>query len=90
MADECLGQAVVVDNKPGASETIGVAEVLNSTNGPLTTANKLIKNLPCDVAKDVKPHSLSPTSALVLISDPALATPDLKTFLVWAKTQKDG
>ena len=79
---KALGQAIVVDNKPGAGGNIGTAAVahaqpdgytiLYTINGPLATAPALYTKLPYDPVKDLAPVTLVATSPNVLVVDPAL------------------
>ena len=79
---KALGQAIVVDNKPGAGGNIGTAAVahaqpdgytiLYTINGPLATAPALYTKLPYDPIKDLAPVTLVATSPNVLVVDPAL------------------
>jgi len=79
---KALGQAIVVDNKPGAGGNIGTAAVahaqpdgytiLYTINGPLVTAPALYTKLPYDPIKDLAPVTLVATSPNVLVVDPAL------------------
>nr|WP_179588534.1 tripartite tricarboxylate transporter substrate binding protein [Pigmentiphaga litoralis] len=79
---KALGQAIVVDNKPGAGGNIGTAAVahaqpdgytiLYTINGPLVTAPALYTKLPYDPVKDLAPVTLVATSPNVLVVDPAL------------------
>ena len=75
-----LGQAVVVENKPGASGNIAADQVAKATddhtlgvviNGNLTSAKLLNPKLPFDPAKDFSPISLLTTAPLVLVTQPS-------------------
>ncbi|MEJ8850396.1 tripartite tricarboxylate transporter substrate binding protein [Variovorax rhizosphaerae] len=72
-----LGQAVIVENKAGASGNISADQVAKATddhtlgiviNGNLTSARMLYPKLPYDPAKDFSPISLLATAPLVLVA----------------------
>jgi len=74
-----LGQSVIVENKPGAGTVIGVDAVAKAVPDGYTfgtiansfTANKtLIKSLPYDSAKDLRPVALMGLSEHVLATHP--------------------
>ena len=72
-----LGQTFVVDNKAGATGTIGAAQVkrapadgytfLVTSLGPLVVAPHLMKNLPYDAAKDFDPLTVLVQAPNVLV-----------------------
>jgi tripartite-type tricarboxylate transporter receptor subunit TctC len=72
-----LGQAFIVENKPGAGATIAAAEVARAaadgytlaltSSGPLTVAPHLYSNLTFDAMKDLEPIALVGLSPLVLV-----------------------
>ncbi|MCZ2104168.1 MAG: tripartite tricarboxylate transporter substrate binding protein [Burkholderiales bacterium] len=75
-----LGQSVVVENKPGAGTVIGVDSVAKSAPDGysfVTVANSfcvndtLIRNLPYDSRKDLRPVALMGLSEHVLAAHPA-------------------
>jgi tripartite-type tricarboxylate transporter receptor subunit TctC len=77
MLARSLGQAVVVENKPGASGNIAADQVAKATddhtlgvliNGNLTVAKLLNPKLPFDPARDFAPVSLLTTAPLVLVA----------------------
>jgi tripartite-type tricarboxylate transporter receptor subunit TctC len=71
------GQAVVVENRPGAAGNLAAAAVAQARddhtvgvviNGNLTTARLLNPHLPYDPARDFTPVSLLTTAPLVLVA----------------------
>jgi tripartite-type tricarboxylate transporter receptor subunit TctC len=74
---EKLGQSFVVDNKAGATGTIGAAQVKRSAPdgstflvtslGPLVIAPHLIKGLPYDALKDFEPITVAAQAPNVLV-----------------------
>ncbi|MFG6431726.1 tripartite tricarboxylate transporter substrate-binding protein [Roseateles sp. LYH14W] len=77
-----LGQAVVVDNRPGADGNIGSAEVASASDGHTLLMGSvgthvinplLARRLPYDAVKDFAPVSLVATVPLVLVVNPAVA-----------------
>lgn len=78
---KALGQAVIIDNKPGASGNIAADQVAKATddhtlgvviNGNLTSAKLLYPKLPYDPATDFTLISLLATAPLVLVAQPDL------------------
>ncbi|HEY9105533.1 MAG TPA: tripartite tricarboxylate transporter substrate binding protein [Roseateles sp.] len=77
-----LGQAVGVDNRPGADGNIGSAEVAGASDGHTLLMGSvgthvinplLSRRLPYDPVKDFSPVSLVATVPLVLVVNPAVA-----------------
>jgi tripartite-type tricarboxylate transporter receptor subunit TctC len=95
---QALGQAVVVDNKPGAGGEIGTAMAaraepdgytfLFTIQGPLVTAPMLKKSLAYDPVKELAPVTLVATSPNVLVVDPKLGANTLADFVRIAKEKK--
>jgi tripartite-type tricarboxylate transporter receptor subunit TctC len=88
-----LGQSFVVENRAGASGTIGADAVAKSPPdgytlfmgaGAHALAPSLFKKLPYDITKDFAPISLAATSTYVLVlnpSVPATTVPELIALL---------
>lgn len=90
-----LGQPVVVDNKPGASGSIGMMEMVRAapdgqtlllgSNSPLATNVALVKNLPYDPRKDITPINGFGETMHVLMVKPGFPARNLAEFIAYAK-----
>ena len=88
-------QPVVIENKPGASGNIGMAEgaraeadgytMVLAPTGNLTVNQFLFTNLPFDVQKDFTPVTLLATSPNVLVVHPSVPAKTFKELIAYAK-----
>jgi tripartite-type tricarboxylate transporter receptor subunit TctC len=95
---QALGQAIVIDNRPGAGGNLGTATVaraepdgytfLFTIQGPLVTAPMLYKSLNYDPVRDLAPVTLVATSPNVLVVDPKLGADSLADFVRIVKQRK--
>jgi len=88
---ESLGQQVVVENRPGAGGTIGIAAVTKAAPDGYTLvmtdvpshaiSASLYAKLPYDVAKDLEPIAMAAGSPMVLATHPGMNARNLAEFL---------
>jgi tripartite-type tricarboxylate transporter receptor subunit TctC len=95
---KALGQAVVVENKPGAGTVIGVDSVAKSAADGysfVTVANSfaanqtLVKKLPYDTLKDLRPVALMGMSEHVLATPPGSGLKKLSDLKALTATAAD-
>jgi len=90
-----LGQSVVVENRPGAASTLGVAAVARANadgytlvlagSGSLAIAASVFKKLPYDPAKDFAPIAIVAEVPFVLLANPSLPVSSLAELIKLAK-----
>lgn len=95
-----LGQAIVINNKPGAATNIGADYVahakpdgytlLTGDTATLAANPSLYSKLNYIAEKDFTPVGLLARFPMVLVVNPAVPAKNLKVFLAWAKTQSAG
>lgn len=95
---ESMGQAVIVENKPGASTILGVAAAAKApadgytlllATGALTINPHLFPKLPYDAERDFAPIGRVVDLPYVLVSHPSLPVNSLKEFLAYSKANPD-
>ena len=93
---ERLGQPVIVENKPGATTTLGAAEVAKSppdgytlmlAPAPFVIAPLMYPKLPYDAAKDFTGVALLASSPLILTVNPSVGVNSLQELLSLAKAK---
>ena len=94
---KALGQAVVVENRPGAGGNIAAEAVAKSapdghtllmgTNGPLAVSPALYRNLAYDPLADLAPVTLVGTSPNLIAVNPSLAVSSLRELVARAKAE---
>lgn len=94
-----LGQEVLVENRPGAGGSLGVAAVAKAAPDgytltiielPHAIAPAVVAKLPYDLTKDFAPISLIGTSALMLFSNPGVAAHQTVAGLIADARAKPG
>jgi tripartite-type tricarboxylate transporter receptor subunit TctC len=96
---EALGQPVVVENRPGATGTIGAGAVAKAppdgytlmvtTNSTYAIAPHLYHDLPYDGATAFAPINLIGRNAQILCVNPALPAADMNSFIGYIKAHPD-
>ncbi|MEP7063866.1 MAG: tripartite tricarboxylate transporter substrate binding protein [Betaproteobacteria bacterium] len=93
---ERLGQAIVIENKPGAGTTIGNAFVAKATPDgytllfaptPFVITQALYPSLPYDAAKEFAPVSLLAVSPFILVVNDAVPARNLAELVALAKSK---
>ena len=92
---ELLGQPVVIDNRPGANGTIGMAPVQRSPSdghvllfahiGAIAVNNALYRNMPLDPVADLAPIAVAVTSPLVWVVNPTSPFQDMPGLVARVK-----
>ena len=93
------GQAVLVDNKPGANTVIGTDAVAKAAPDgytllvvafPFAVTPSLIRNLPYDTLRDFAPVALCAQSPNILVANPELPVKSVAELIALAKAKPDG
>jgi tripartite-type tricarboxylate transporter receptor subunit TctC len=92
---ERLGQPLVVDNRPGASGTIGLALAAKAPadgytfacgqGGNMSVIPHTMKNVPFDALKDFQPVALIATNYLALVASPTTPYKTVAEFVKYLK-----
>jgi len=96
---QVLGQAVIVDNKPGAGGVTGLVEVVRakpdgytlgySLAGALTVSPHIMKRMPFDPLRDLTPLTQVLAVPEVIVVHPRLGVKTLAELIARAKAQPD-
>ena len=97
--NERWGQAVVVENRPGAGATIAAALAARATPDGYTlhiaqlashaAAVSLYKNLPYDPVRDFSPITLYAQVPLMFVTHPSVPASSLRDFFEYARQRPD-
>jgi tripartite-type tricarboxylate transporter receptor subunit TctC len=91
-----LGQAIVVDNRPGASGVIGTDAVVKSSadgytvlfaSSPIATYTSLYSKAGIDPVRDLEPVALVASTPYVLVVHPSLPVKSVAELVAYAKAK---
>ncbi|NBY69610.1 MAG: tripartite tricarboxylate transporter substrate binding protein [Betaproteobacteria bacterium] len=92
-----LGQALVIDNRPGAGGNIGLSVVAKAAPdgyvlgvgaaGGLTANSSLYPQMPFEVAKDFQPITMLAAIPFVLVGHPLVPADNMQQLIAYAKSQ---
>ena len=92
-----LGQALVIDNRPGAGGNIGLSVVAKAAPdgyvlgvgaaGGLTANSSLYPQMPFEVAKDFQPITMLAAIPFVLVGHPSVPADNMQQLIAYAKSQ---
>jgi tripartite-type tricarboxylate transporter receptor subunit TctC len=95
---DAWSQPVVVENRPGAGQTIGTAAVARSapdghtlllSTNTMAVNPWLFRNIPYDTTRDLAPVMLISTSPLVLAVHPSVPARSVQELIALAKSKPD-
>jgi tripartite-type tricarboxylate transporter receptor subunit TctC len=98
LVGETLGKPIVIENRPGASTTIGAAAVaratpdgytLLATDIAQTVAANVVANPGFDATKDLKPVLITANSVFTVVIDPKLPIKNIKELVAYSKSKPD-
>ena len=94
---ESMGQAIVVENKPGANGVLGIDSVAKSLpdgytilltdRGSLTVNPSLHAKLPYDAVNDLSPIGIATLGPYVLVANPKLGVSTVQELVALAKAR---
>lgn len=95
-----LGQAIIINNKPGAATNIGAEYVarakadgyvlLSADTATLAANPALYNKLSYSAEKDFTPIGLMARFPMILVVHPSVPAKNLKEFTAWAQAQANG
>lgn len=94
LMSEHLGQQVIVENRPGATTTIGVNHVVRSAPdgytmimgvSSLAINPHVLKNVPYDALKDLAPVSQVLVAPNIMVAHPSLPAKTVKELIAFAR-----
>jgi tripartite-type tricarboxylate transporter receptor subunit TctC len=95
---DSLGQAVIVENTPGAAGSIGVGRVARAAPDGYTIGigqwdthvlNGAVHRLSYDLLKDFEPIGLLPSNPQLIVARASLPADDLKALISWLRENPD-
>ena len=91
---KALGQAVVIDNQPGAGGVVGTAAMVKSASDGYTLSivsnnhviyPSVLKSVPFDPVADITPIALIGATPMVLVVNPKLPAKNIQEFIALLK-----
>jgi tripartite-type tricarboxylate transporter receptor subunit TctC len=95
---DALGQAVIVENTPGAAGSIGAGRVARSAPDGYTIGigqwdthvlNGAMHRLPYDLLKDFEPIGLLPSNPQLIVARTSMPADDLRALIAWLRENPD-